>query len=124
MSSMFETDSSLRLVLTTVSDEQAARTLANDAIEQRLAACAQLGPAVESIYPWQGRIESQTEVVLTLKTTTARLSALKQRVLERHPYDLPELIVLPVIETTAAYLNWARDWVEGDATVTSTKEPL
>ncbi|MEM7054030.1 MAG: divalent-cation tolerance protein CutA [Pseudomonadota bacterium] len=102
----------LLLVQTTLSDQTAAQALAQDLIGQQLAVCAQLGPAVTSIYPWQGRIEQQAEVVLTLKSTPGALPALKTRLLAQHPYDVPELLVLPVIETHQDYLDWTQDWTE------------
>ena len=108
---MNKTSPPLLLVQTTLSDSAAAQALAHDLIEQKLAACAQLGPAVTSIYPWQGQIEQQAEQVLTLKTTPAALPALKTRLLAQHPYDVPELLVLPVIETHQDYLDWAQNWV-------------
>lgn len=110
---MAQTEPLLLQVQTTLSSVDDAHTLAAGLVQDRLAFCAQIGAAVESVYPWQGRIERQPEIPLTLKTTPAVLPALKARLLQDHPYDVPELLVLPVIETHDAYLAWARDWIDG-----------
>ena len=102
----------LLLVQTTLGSQDEARALADDLVELHWAACAQIGPVVESIYPWQGKIEHQSEVLLSLKTPPSPLAGLKARLRDKHPYDVPELIVLPVIETCSDYCEWVQDWVQ------------
>jgi len=94
------------LVLVTAPDLKTARRLARAALSAKLIACANLVPKLESHYRWQGKIESSTEVLLILKTTSARLAALEQLVLARHPYDTPELLALPVSSGSRKYLDW------------------
>ena len=95
-----------RLVLVTAPDLKTARALARAALEARLIACANLLPQVESHYWWQGHLEQGTEVLLMLKTTTVRLVALEKLILERHPYDTPEFLAVPLAAGNARYLAW------------------
>jgi periplasmic divalent cation tolerance protein len=94
------------LVLVTAPDLKTARRLARAALEARLAACANLVPKIESHYWWQGKIAKSAEVLMVLKTTSARLAALERLILEQHPYDTPEFVVLPVNRVTSRYLAW------------------
>jgi len=75
-------------------------------VEERLAACATLLPAVESIYRWEGRIESASETLLLLKTGAEQLAALETRLVALHSYQTPEFVVLEVEATSHAYLEW------------------
>jgi len=94
------------VVLVTAPDLKTARRLAKAALSGRLIACANLVPRIESHYWWQGRIERGTEVLLVLKTTTARLARLEKLILARHPYDTAEFIVLPLRGGSQRYLDW------------------
>ena len=94
------------LVLVTAPDLKTARALAKAALKARLIACANLVPKIESHYWWQGKIESGAEVLLVLKTQKSRLAALEKLVLAKHPYDTPELLVLPLIAGNKKYLDW------------------
>jgi periplasmic divalent cation tolerance protein len=94
------------LVLVTAPNAQSARRIARAAIEARLVACANLVPRIESHYWWKGKVESGTEVLLLLKTTRDRLGSLEKLVLERHPYDTPEFVVLPFSGGSEKYLGW------------------
>jgi periplasmic divalent cation tolerance protein len=94
------------LALVTAPDMKVARRLARVALQARLVACANLVPNVESHYWWQGKIEHDTEVLLVLKTTRARLGGLEKLILAKHPYDTPEFLVLPVTAGNARYLRW------------------
>jgi periplasmic divalent cation tolerance protein len=85
---------------------EAANALANGAVERRLAACVNILPAVASVYRWEGRIVSETESTLLIKTTRECIPALKAFIEEFHPYDTPELIVLDVTDGLPAYLAW------------------
>lgn len=94
------------LVITHCPDANCAATIAQAVVEARLAACVNILPAVESIYRWQGKIETSREIPLLIKTTNTRYGALATLILEQHPYDLPEIIALPVECGLPAYLNW------------------
>jgi periplasmic divalent cation tolerance protein len=94
------------VVLVTAPDVKTARTLARAALEARLIACANLIPRIESHYWWRGRIEAGAEVLLAMKTTTARLTALEKLILAKHPYDTPEFVVLPISRGNKRYLDW------------------
>jgi len=94
------------LVLVTTPDLRTARSLARAALSARLVACANLIPRLESHYWWQGKLESGAEVLLLLKTSRPKLRALEKLVLDRHPYDTPEFLVLPLAGGNARYLAW------------------
>lgn len=95
------------LCLCTCPDRDTARTLARALVEARLAACVNLLPEVESVYRWQGAVETAQEVQLLIKTTTARLEALAARVRTLHPYAVPELIAFEAVGGLPDYLRWA-----------------
>ena len=103
------------VVLVTAPDVKTARKLARAALAARLIACANLLPRIESHYWWQGKIASGAEVLLVLKTTTARLAALEKLIVAEHPYDTPEFLVLPISRGTKRYLDWVDQSVEGTA---------
>ncbi|HEX7636018.1 MAG TPA: divalent-cation tolerance protein CutA [Noviherbaspirillum sp.] len=94
------------LVLTNVPDEAVARTIAHLLIEQRLAACVNMLPAVQSIYRWQGKLEQASEVALLVKTTQTRYTELEAAIKSVHPYQVPEIIAVPVVAGLPAYLGW------------------
>jgi periplasmic divalent cation tolerance protein len=96
----------VRIVLTTAANPDEATRLARTLVEERLAACATLIPAVQSIYHWQGQIESSTETMLLLKTSPDQLAALEARLLELHSYQTPEFLVLGVESGSQPYLDW------------------
>jgi periplasmic divalent cation tolerance protein len=96
------------VVLVTAPDLKTARTLARAALAARLVACANLIPRIESHYWWQGKLEQGGEVLLVMKTATARLTALEKLIVARHPYDTPEFLVLPISRGNRRYLDWVR----------------
>jgi periplasmic divalent cation tolerance protein len=98
-----------RIVLTTAADPEEARVLGRAFVEEQLAACATLIPAVESIYCWKGAIQSSGETMLLLKTDVDRLTALETRLRQLHSYEVPEFLVLPVETGSRAYLDWMRE---------------
>ena len=98
-------------VLVTAPDLKTARKLSKAALRGRLIACANLIRNIESHYWWQGRIETGTEVLMVLKTTAARLSALEKLIVTIHPYDTPEFVVLPLTGGHARYLRWLEESV-------------
>lgn len=94
------------LVFTSMPDTASAQNLAASLIEQRLAACVNILAPCRSVYRWQGKIESAEEVPLLIKTTRERYAALEQAVRAQHPYELPEIIAVPVSRGLPAYLDW------------------
>jgi periplasmic divalent cation tolerance protein len=95
----------LVVLVTTPSPEKAAE-LARTLVEERLAACGNVVPGLRSIYRWEGRVHDDAEALLLLKTTRARFEALRERVLALHPYEVPEVLALPVEAGSAPYLAW------------------
>jgi periplasmic divalent cation tolerance protein len=101
-------------VTTTLPDQNAADRLAATLVGERLAACAQVTGPVSSTYWWQGRVEQSQEWYCHLKTTFTRFDELRQRVWQLHPYELPELIAVPLIEGDQEYLRWIEESVRRD----------
>ncbi len=99
----------VRLALTTCPDESSAKALANALVERGVAACVTCLPGAHSVYRWQGRLCDDAEVQLLIKTTEARAASLQDVVAELHPYDEPELIILPVTGGSQGYLQWIED---------------
>lgn len=97
------------LVLTNLPDQEAAEKLAGQLVDQRQAACVNILAACKSIYHWQGKTESTQEVPLLIKTTEERYAALEQTIRALHPYELPEIIHVPVSGGLPAYLNWVSE---------------
>jgi periplasmic divalent cation tolerance protein len=96
----------VRIVLTTTVNPEEAAQLGRTLVEERLAVCATLIPAVQSIYRWQGQIESATETLLLVKTGPDQLAALEARLYELHSYQTPEFLVLGVEACGRPYLDW------------------
>jgi periplasmic divalent cation tolerance protein len=97
------------LVLTTLPADAEAGAFARALVEDRLAACVNQLPVMESVFRWEGRIERDSERQMLIKTSRARVPALWERVRALHPYDVPEFIVLPIVDGNAAYLKWVAD---------------
>jgi len=94
------------LVLTNCPDEESANAIALALVEERLAACVNILPRVQSVYRWQGAVESATEIPLLIKSTATNYPALEAAIRDRHPYQVPEIIALPVDRGLPAYLDW------------------
>lgn len=94
------------IVITHLPDEAAARILATQLIEQHLAACINLMPPCRSIYHWRGTVEESTEIPLFIKTSTARYAALESAIRTHHPYELPEIVAIPITTGLTPYLDW------------------
>ena len=94
------------LVLTNLPDRPAAEALANALVEARLAACVNILAPCRSVYRWQETIETADEVPLLIKTSSERYPALETAIRSHHPYSLPEVIALPVVQGLPAYLAW------------------
>jgi len=103
------------LVITNCPDRATADTLALALVERSLAACVnQLAPC-RSVYRWQGQIETAEEIPLLIKTTSERYAAVEAAIKSLHPYDLPEIIALPIGGGDAGYLDWLANACGGDA---------
>ena len=94
------------LVLTSLPDHESAKVLARSLVTGRLAACVNVGAPVESMYHWRGEIETAREVPVVIKTRQALYAAVEAAVVAAHPYELPEIIAVPVIHGLAGYLDW------------------
>ncbi len=89
-------------------DQTTATALASGLVKEKLAACVNVLPAVQSIYHWEGRLETATEVPLMIKTTSAAYSQLQGWLQTHHPYTIPEIIALPVTDGLPSYLAWVQ----------------
>lgn len=94
------------LVLTTLPDAESAHGLATALVEARVAACVNLLPQCSSIYRWEGKVESASEVLLLIKTRADGYDALEAAIRSRHPYELPEIVAVPVVRGLPDYLRW------------------
>jgi periplasmic divalent cation tolerance protein len=94
------------VVLCTCPDEDTGRRIAATLVEEHLAACVNRMPGVRSTYRWQGQVQDEPEVLLIIKTVTSRYAELELRLKALHPYDVPEIIALPVVTGSAHYLAW------------------
>ncbi len=103
------------LVITNLPDAASARTLAGVLVGMRLAACVSILAPCRSVYRWEGRIEDAEEVPLLIKTTAVRYAALEAAIRERHPYELPEIVAVPLTHGLPEYLGWV---------ATETTDPL
>jgi periplasmic divalent cation tolerance protein len=92
--------------LSTFSTPEKAAEIAHILVEEQLAACVNLVPAVRSIYRWQGQVSDDTETLAIIKTTAERYDALASRLVALHPYEVPELIAFPILRGHAPYLAW------------------
>jgi periplasmic divalent cation tolerance protein len=97
------------IVLTNLPDRDSAEKLAGQLVEKRQAACVNILAPCISIYHWQGKTESAQEIPLLIKTTEERYAALEQTIRALHPYELPEIIHVPVTGGLPAYLNWVSE---------------
>jgi periplasmic divalent cation tolerance protein len=104
------------LVLTNLPDDASARTLAEALVAERLAACVNILAPCRSVYRWEGKIEDAAEVPLLIKTSAGRYAALEAAIRARHPYELPEIVAVPIERGLPAYL----DWVEQETTAETT----
>lgn len=99
------------VVFCTVTDHAEAKRLAHAIVGERLAACVNILPKVESVYRWQGAVETATELLLVIKTSRSRFDELKQRLFQMHSYDVPEVIALPIVDGAESYLEWLGEQV-------------
>lgn len=97
------------VVFCTCPDREIALALARAAVEGGIAACVNVVPGLVSVYRWQGEIQQDDEVLLVIKTPAVRYAALEALLRARHPYELPEVIAVPVAMGSSAYLQWLAD---------------
>ena len=93
-------------VLNTVPSIKKARTLAGLLVSRRLAACVQILPGIESHYRWRGKKQTSEEFLLLIKTQVSHYKKLEKILLENHPYEVPEIICLPITQGSRTYLSW------------------
>ena len=103
------------VVLVTVGSVAEGERLSRALVEERLAACVNRIPAVHSVYRWQGKVEESTEELLVIKTRADLFAALEKRVRELHSYSVPEIIALPIMNGSEAYLKWLGEQVAGSS---------
>jgi periplasmic divalent cation tolerance protein len=101
-------DDKALIALTTFPSPEAAEPFARAAVEAGVAACVNILPGITSLYIWKGQVQKDGEVLLLIKTTEAKWPVLEALVKERHPYELPELIAIPVCAGSEKYLEWIR----------------
>jgi periplasmic divalent cation tolerance protein len=101
-------------VITTTDTAEAAAELARGIVEARLAACAQIIGPIRSFYRWQGSVHDEQEWQCWAKTNTDRVAELKEYIKKNHSYDVPEIIVLPIVDGSADYLKWLTDETRPD----------
>lgn len=94
------------LVLSTVGTAEDAARIAEALVERRLAACVNVVPGIVSIYRWRGKVERDEERLLLIKTRADRFAALREAIHELHPYELPEVVAVPIGEGSPEYLAW------------------
>jgi periplasmic divalent cation tolerance protein len=94
------------IVLTTLPADVDAAAIADALVDARLAACVNLLPVMQSTYRWQGAIEHDSERQVVIKTTRLCVEALWEKVRDLHPYDVPEFVVIPIVDGNEAYLSW------------------
>ena len=117
------TEREVVLVLITFPEDGDVASFATCLVDERLAACVNVLPAVESVYRWEGAVARARERQLIVKTTGARVEALRARVRELHPYETPEFLQLPVTGGDDRYLAWVRDGVQVIARSPGIHEP-
>jgi periplasmic divalent cation tolerance protein len=98
-----------RIVFTAAGSEDEARKIAQHLVEHQLAACVNIVPRIQSIYRWQGKVESAEEWLLVIKTSAERFPAVRDAIRELHSYDLPECIAVSIEHGSAEYLQWLGD---------------
>jgi periplasmic divalent cation tolerance protein len=103
---MAETETNVRVVLTTAPNAEVGGLIARALVEEGLAACVNVIPGVRSLYRWEDEIQDDPEVVLIVKTRADRWEALAARIEDLHPYDVPEVLVLPAVGGSIPYLRW------------------
>jgi len=102
------------VVLSTAPDASVAERIGRTLVEERLAACANVLPGVTSVFRWKGAVETEAEVLMVIKTTADTVERTRRRLVELHPYEVPEVLALGVVDGHLPYLDWVRDEVGTD----------
>ncbi len=100
------------IVLMTASSREEAEKIVHVLLEEKLIACANIIEPVSSFFWWQGKIESEKEVLAIMKSSETLFEKLQKRVTELHSYDVPEVLALPIVAGSTAYLDWMKDCLE------------
>ncbi len=103
----------MKVVFTTLPDEEKAKTMAKSLVEKRLAACVWVIPNLKSFYIWEGKLEEDNEVLLVAKTIDKKLDELIKAIRDMHPYEVPEIIALNTDYVLPEYLKWAEEVCNG-----------
>lgn len=99
-------DNAYQLIFCTCPEQETAKKLAALLVEKRQAACANIVPGLTSVYRWQGKIETDSECLLLIKSRADHYPAVEQIIREQHPYELPEIIAVPIGNGLNGYLRW------------------
>jgi len=118
-----ESHNGIVVALVTCPDEVTAEKIARAAVEEGSAACVNIIPTLTSIYQWQGKVESAKESLLLIKTSEAMVGVLEKKVLNLHPYDTPEFVVLPILHAEKRYGEWLRRSLLPEPNVTGAVPP-
>jgi periplasmic divalent cation tolerance protein len=95
-----------QIVLSTCGDRETAERIAHRLVEQHLAACVNILPGVQSVYRWRGAVESESEILMLIKTKAALIQDVQSTIATLHSYEVPEFLVLPILGGSEAYLAW------------------
>jgi len=98
-----------RILLTTAGSEEEARKIAHHLVENRLAACVNIVPHVQSVYRWEGKVEANREFLMLIKTSAGKFAEIRDAILELHSYDLPECVAFAVEDGSTEYMEWLTD---------------
>jgi periplasmic divalent cation tolerance protein len=105
-------DSATHITVLVTSPQDKAAEIASNLVSSKLAACVNIVPTIRSIYTWQSEMCDDTESLLVIKTRAALFEPLRKRVLELHPYDVPEVIAMPIVNGHLPYLQWVDESTE------------
>ena len=100
------------VILCTVPDKETALKISRTLVSERLAACCNIIPSLTSIYFWEGKMQEDDEHLLLIKTRSEKFHALQKRIEQIHPYQVPEILALPVVQGNESYLNWVNENVQ------------
>jgi len=101
------------MIFVTCPDAKVAEAIARDLVDKRLAACGNVTPPVSSVYRWKGKVVRESEVLLLVKTRTSLVSACTKAIRAKHPYELPEIVAVPIVGGLPAYLRWVASETTG-----------
>ncbi len=101
------------LIFVTCPDAKVAEGIARDLVDRRLAACGNVTPPVTSVYRWKGKVVREPEVLLLVKTRRSLVAACTKAILAKHPYELPEIVAVPIVGGLPAYLRWVAGETRG-----------